>query len=406
MRQVGSILVAVSVFAAACGRGGETQVVPTPPTSSVQTTTPPVPSVTMTSPTPTAELGGDLSNVHIELTKVATLDQPLAMAFRTGDDALYVAEKGGTIVAIRNGAVDPDPVLDITGDVSGGGEQGLLGLAFSPDGAFMYVNYTDKGGDTQVVEYAFGDSGAVKGSRRPVLSIHQPFSNHNGGNLVFGPDGFLYIGMGDGGSQGDPNRNGQNLGVLLAKMLRIDPRPFQGSPYSVPSDNPFVGRAGARPEIWAYGVRNPWRFSFDRVTGDLWIGDVGGSDREEVDLQPAGQGGQNYGWNLVEGTLPHTDNLPAGLIPPIYDYDHSDGRCVVTGGYVYRGSAIPALYGAYLFVDFCQGQLMGLREVGGVRKQVLALGPSVDEVSSFGEDQSGELYMLSLAGDVFRIVQG
>jgi glucose/arabinose dehydrogenase len=406
MRRVGSILVAVGVFAAACGRGGGTQVVLTPPTSPVQTTTPPVPSVTMTSPSPTAEPGGDLSNVHIELSRIATLDQPLAMAVRTGDDALYVAEKGGVIVAIRNGNVDPTPVLDISGDVSGGGEQGLLGLAFSPDGAFLYVNYTDTGGDTQVVEYAFGDSGAVKGSRRPVLSIHQPFSNHNGGNLVFGPDGFLYIGMGDGGSQGDPNRNGQNLGVLLAKMLRIDPRPFQGAPYSVPSDNPFVGRAGARPEIWAYGVRNPWRFSFDRETGDLWIGDVGGSDREEVDFQPAGQGGQNYGWNLMEGTLPRSDNLPAGMTLPIYDYDHSDGRCVVTGGYVYRGSAIPALYGAYLFVDFCQGQLMGLREVGGVRKQVLALGPSVDEVASFGQDQNGELYMLSLAGDVFRIVQG
>ena len=234
--------------------------------------------------------------------------------------------------------------------------------------------------------------------------MDQPYSNHNGGNLVFGPDGYLYIGLGDGGSGGDPHGNAQSLGTLLGKMLRIDPRPSGDSPYGIPPDNPFVDTQGARAEIWAYGLRNPWRYSFDRSTGDLWIGDVGQSAWEEVDRQPASSdGGENYGWNVREGSHPYADGSAPDAVDPVYDYPHSDGGCVVTGGYVYRGAAIPDLVGAYVFADFCLGTLEVLRHDGDTAV-VTDLGPTVQAVSSFGEDAAGELYVLSLAGGVYRVV--
>ena len=209
------------------------------------------------------------------------------MAVRSGDTALYVAEKTGKVVAVRDGIVDPVPMLDLSEEVSLGGEQGLLGLAFSPDGRDVYVNFTDTNGDTHITGYAMRGGQADTATRRDLLVVDQPYSNHNGGNLVFGPDGYLYIGLGDGGSGGDPQGNGQSLSTLLGKMLRIDPTPFGDRPYRIPTDNPFVGHVAARPEIWAYGLRNPWRYSFDRLTGDLWIGDVGQSAWEEVDVQPS-----------------------------------------------------------------------------------------------------------------------
>jgi glucose/arabinose dehydrogenase len=304
---------------------------------------------------------------------------------------------------LRDGRVDPTPALDISGLVSAGGEQGLLGLAFSPDGRFVYVNYTDSSGNTNVVEYAWAGGRANLATRRLVLFLRQPFSNHNGGNLLFGPDGDLYIGLGDGGSEGDPLGNGQSLGTLLGKMLRIQPRPGGSGPYGIPAGNPFAGRNGPRPEIWAYGLRNPWRFSFDRQTGDLWIGDVGQNMWEEVDRQPAGSGGgQNYGWNRLEGNHPYQGSSPTNAVGPVYEYSHDTGGCAVTGGYVYRGGAIPALEGAYVFADFCLGRIMGLRLVGG-RARVQALGPTISNLSSFGRDQQGELYALSLSGGVYRL---
>jgi glucose/arabinose dehydrogenase len=330
------------------------------------------------------------------------LDTPLAVAVRSGDPALYVAERPGRIVAIRNGKVDPTPILDISGRIASGGEQGLLGLAFSPSGSFLYVNFTDTQGNTNVDEYPFA-AGRVSGSPRRVLFVDQPFSNHNGGNLAFGPDGYLYIGLGDGGSEGDPGRTGQSLSTLLAKMIRIDPRPSGGAGYTIPPDNPFVGRAGIRPEIWALGLRNPWRYSFDRSTGDLWIGDVGQGSWEEIDFQPAGSaGGQNYGWSRMEGA--HLYNGPPlpNQAAPVYEYSHSTGGCAVTGGYVYRGTALPWMVGAYVFGDYCQGQIMALRLVGG-HASVRALGLQVSSLSSFGQDQSGELYALSLSGQVYRL---
>jgi glucose/arabinose dehydrogenase len=318
---------------------------------------------------------------------------------------LYVADKWGPVMAIRGGRVDPTPVLDLTGKVSTGSEQGLLGLAFSADGRFLYVNYTDVNGDTNVVEYTMDGGRTRRGSARRLLFIRQPYPNHNGGNLILGPDGYLYIGMGDGGSQGDPMQNGQNPDRLLAKMLRIDPRPSGGKAYGIPPDNPFVSRPGARAEVWAFGLRNPWRFSFDRQTGDLWIGDVGGSEREEVDFQRGGsRGGQNYGWSLMEGSLRQSEDLPAGLVTPVYEYETgSGGTCAITGGYVYRGNAIPDLRGAYLFSDFCGGEIKAFRFEGGKVRQVRTLA-TARSVASFGEDGEGELYVLSLSGAVYEIV--
>jgi glucose/arabinose dehydrogenase len=350
----------------------------------------------------------DLDAVNVVLVKVAQLEQPLAIATRPHDPALYVAEKTGRVVAIRDGRVDPSPVLDLSREVSLGGEQGLLGAAFSPSGTFLYVDYTDVNGDTHVTEFAIDGGNADLGSRRDVLFVAQPFSNHNGGELVFGPDGFLYIGLGDGGSGGDPQGNGQSLSTLLGKILRISPRPSGNDAYAIPPDNPFVGSGDARPEIWAYGLRNPWRFSFDRTTGDLWIGDVGQSAWEEIDLQPDdAQGGGNYGWNVMEGNHAYGDGSPTGaMVPPVYEYPHAEGRCVMTGGYVYRGRSIPALAGAYVFGDFCDGRLEALRTADGQVIDHAFLGPTVHALSSFGEDASGELSAHSLSGGLDELAPG
>ena len=334
---------------------------------------------------------------------VAELEQPVAMAVRAGDDALYVAEKVGRVVAISP-ASDPRVVLDLTNRVSLGSEQGLLGVAFSPDGRYLYVDFTDTEGDTHVAEFAFDDDGADPASERLVLFVEQPFSNHNGGALAFGPDGHLYVALGDGGSAGDPMGNAQSLSTLLGKLLRISPRPSGGEPYAIPRDNPFVGRAGARPEIWAYGLRNPWRFSFDAETGDLWIGDVGQNAWEEIDLEPAGSdGGSNFGWDRLEGTHPFEGASAPGSVRPVFEYANGDGSCAVTGGYVYRGALIPALSGAYVFADYCRGRLEAFVPRNGRATKARMLGPRVEALASFGEDARGELYVLSLAGTVSRI---
>jgi glucose/arabinose dehydrogenase len=368
-----------------------------PPASSPPSTPP---SSSDPSPAP-----ANLASVRIRLVEVATLEQPLAMAVRAGDPALYIAQKTGTVVAIRGGRVDPAPVLDLTEEVSLGGEQGLLGLAFSPDGRQLYVNFTDSAGDTHVTEFAMGDRRAEPATRRDVLVVDQPYANHNGGNLVFGPDGYLYIGLGDGGSGGDPHGNGQSTRTLLGKMLRIDPRPSRATSYRIPPDNPFVARSDARPAIWAYGLRNPWRYSFDRLTGDLWIGDVGQNDWEEIDRQPAGSsGGENYGWNILEGSHEFFgEEVPGGGVPPVFEYSHAEGGCTVIGGHVYRGEAIPGLYGAYLFGDLCIGEIEALRVEQGQVTEQGSLGPVVPNLSSFGEDGRGELYAMSLDGGLYRI---
>ena len=370
-------------------------------------TTSPSPSASSSTAGPSSA-SPTLADVRIRLEQVATLEQPLGMAVREGDSALYVAQKTGKVVAIRAArTVDKVPVLDLSDEVSLGGEQGLLGLAFAPGGRELYVNYTDTNGDTHVTGFAMRGDRADPATRRDILVVEQPYSNHNGGNLVFGPDGFLYVGLGDGGSGGDPLGNGQSLSTLLGKMLRIDPQLSGEAPFRVPADNPFVGRADARPAIWAYGLRNPWRYSFDRLTGDLWIGDVGQTEWEEIDVQPAGSsGGENYGWNILEGSHPFFgDELPNG-VAPIYEYSHAEGGCTVIGGYVYRGESIPELSGAYLFGDLCIGEIEALRVENGRVTGHAALGPVVENLSSFGEDADGELYAMSLSGGVYRITAG
>jgi glucose/arabinose dehydrogenase len=343
---------------------------------------------------------------------------PVAIAQQPNSDDLYIVEKTGRIRALRDGLVlDPVPVLDVSSEVSSGLEQGLLGLAFSPDGKFIYVNLTDAAGDTHILEFAFANGVAVPSSRRELFSVDQPFANHNGGTLMFGPDGYLYIALGDGGSGGDPGYRAQTLSTRLGKMLRIDPRPSGGAPYTVPADNPFVpdpdGASppppGALPEIWAYGLRNPWKFSFDRATGDLWIGDVGQDTWEEVNRQPAGSaGGQNYGWNHMEG-LALYDGRPTGAVEPanhtrpIHVYGRDGGACSVTGGYVYRGSSA-SLRGSYVFADWCDGKLRYLRQANGQVTESGELGVVVPSITAFGEDHDGELYAISLGGTIFKIV--
>jgi glucose/arabinose dehydrogenase len=365
------------------------------------------PATTAAPGTTTPAAGGPLKDVRLRLARVVTAEEPVAMAAPRGDQTIYLAEKVGRVRALRGGRLDPTPVLDLTGKVALGGEQGLLGLAFSLDRRFLYVYYTDLDGDIRIVEYGMRGGRANPGSRRELLSVeHSQFGNHNGGQLAVAADGTLWAGIGDGGSGGDPNGNGQNLGVLLGKILRIDPRAAGGRPYRIPPDNPFVGRAGARPEIWAYGLRNPWRFSFDPATGDKWIGDVGQGQWEEVDHEPAAARGRNYGWNRLEGTHEFDGSRPAGAVDPVLEYDHGGGACSVTGGYVYRGSRIPALRGAYVYGDYCAGWIRAARLRGGKVAERRDFGLDVQGLASFGVDQAGELYALSLGGEVFRLVAG
>ena len=387
-----SIILSLALMAAACG-GPDPEASPPSPQ-------PPSPS---SGPSPSGPGVVPLGQVRVRLVRVATLEQPLAMAVREGDPSLYLAEKTGRVMAIRDGRVDPLPVLDLSGQVSLGGEQGLLGLVFSPDGRYLYVNLTDVRGDTHVAEFEMGKERARAGSRREVVFVDQPFSNHNGGHLAFGPDGYLYIGLGDGGSGGDPFDNAQSLDTVLGKMLRIDPRPEGGRPYSIPEDNPFIGEGEARSEIWAYGFRNPWRYSFDRETGDLWITDVGESVREEINYQPASSaGGENYGWNVFEGTAPFQGGELPDAVRPILDYGRDQGLTVI-GGYVYRGADIPGLQGAYVFGDFFKPSLRAIAREGRRVGDSAELGVEVPNLSSFGEDLDGELYALSLSGPVYRL---
>jgi len=342
------------------------------------------------------------------------LSSPLDVQAIPGDRSrLFVVEQGGRIRVVREGAVLPAAYLDIASRISSGGERGLLGLAFHPafaqNGRF-FVNYTDGNGDTHIAEFraAPGADVADPNSERQILFVGQPFANHNGGGLAFGNDGMLYIGLGDGGSGGDPLGNAQNLATPLGKMLRIDVD--RGSPFAVPPDNPFVARAGAFPAVWAYGLRNPWRFAFDRLTGDLVIGDVGQNTLEEVDVGLASRrGGENYGWNTTEGTLcfnPPSGCATAGLTPPVLDYaTGSGGTCAVTGGYVYRGSRYASLKGAYFYGDYCSGRIWAMdaaAAIGGTLRVKQALDTSLS-ISSFGEDQSGEIYVVNLNGTISKL---
>jgi len=356
----------------------------------------------------------------LRLVPVADRGSLTAMAARTGTRTLYVAEQRGVVRAARDGRLLPTPVVDLSDRVSqDGGERGLLGIAFSPDGARMYVDFTDTEGNTQVDQFVMQGRNADPASRKTILAVDQPQPNHNGGQLAFGPDGYLYIALGDGGAEGDRGTgharagNGQSLDTLLGKILRIapDPDPTADSAYSVPPDNPFVGRADARPEIWAYGLRNPWRFSFDRENGDLWIGDVGQDQWEEIDHVAATSGrdagkGANFGWNRLEGTHEFAGDAPTDAVAPVYEISHDTGACAVVGGYVYRGAGVPALSGSYVFSDNCDGTIRVLTADGKGGVTMRDSGLHADSVSSFGQANNGGLYVLSLADGLFRIAAG
>jgi len=342
------------------------------------------------------------------------LDSPTFLASPPGGADIYVVEQPGRIRKLVNG-VPQTPVLDISNRVSSGGERGMLSLAFDPqfaDNGNLFVYFTDPSGDIAIERFTFPVAGGAtppagtESTAVRVLTIaHRSYANHNGGQLQFGLDGMLYVGTGDGGGGGDPLGSGQNVDTLLGKILRID---VSSLPYKIPADNPFVGQPGKRPEIWAFGVRNPWRFSFDPATGGLYIADVGQDNREEVDVVAANAAGLNYGWNRWEGTACYpsgTSCNPAGITMPLIDYDHSEG-CSITGGYVYHGSALPEVAGRYFYSDFCSGWLRSflVSDASAVERIDWGITP-VGNIQSFGVDSSRELYALTSAGGVYRLVR-
>jgi glucose/arabinose dehydrogenase len=331
-----------------------------------------------------------------------------------GSGRMFVVERSGAIRIVQDGQILPTPFLNVRSLITtGGSEQGLLGLAFHPNYAangqlFIYYTATDKANTIARYTVSADPNVADPNSGVVLISIPDTRDNHNGGMLAFGPDGYLYIGTGDGGGAGDPERNGQNSQAMLGKLLRIDVNGADaGLPYAIPPSNPFAERGAAGGQVWAYGLRNPWRFSFDRLTQELYIADVGQGDYEEIDLQPAGSaGGENYGWNPTEGAhcfQPRSGCSFDGLVLPIAEYTHQAGDCSVTGGYVYRGSQSPALQGAYLFGDFCTGRFWMLRRDASGQWTAGLIQDTEHQISSFGEDEAGEVYLLSLAGGIYRV---
>lgn len=434
-----TITIALAAVVAACSptavTPGDATAPPTPAPTNVPVTVPvtnvPVDTVAPTAAPATPTEPGQAETP--EATAVATAAGPVDPAAYTfaevadgfanpvlvthagdGSGRLFVVEQVGAIRIIQDGAVLPDPFYDMTGQVSQAYEQGLLGLAFSPhyaeDGAF-FINYTDLDGDTHIDRCRVAADDANHGGECvTILVVDDPYVNHNGGHLIFGPDGYLYIGMGDGGGGNDPDDRAQDLSQLLGKLLRLDVS-GDAATYTSPPDNPFAGQAGAREEIWAYGLRNPWRFSFDRATGDLYLGDVGQNAFEEVDYQPGGSaGGENYGWPYLEGRRVNTeanDAAPDGFssVPPLTSYAQEVGGCTVVGGYVYRGPSLPELNGVYFFADFCSG-LVWVLPAGTPDPSVTQWASTGVSISSFGEDEAGELYLVSLSGTVYRLERG
>ncbi len=349
----------------------------------------------------------------VRLIKIGDFESPLYVTAPPGDRRrVFVVEQGGRIMVVRGGKQLPTPFLDIRSKVTAGGEQGLLSMAFAPDYAqsgLFYVYYTEKSGTESIWEYhRASDDAADPNSARLVLRMDDPEPNHNGGLMIFGTDKLMYVGTGDGGGGNDQHGargNAQSLSSLLGKILRIDPRRSGGRPYSVPSSNPFVGRAGARGEIYSYGLRNPWRFSFDRTTGDLSIGDVGQDEVEEIDFVRKGRArGANFGWRPWEGRRRNFDEPAPGAVFPVITHTHQAGFCSITGGYVVRDRGVPGLYGRYVYGDYCNSRLRvaTLRAGRRVASRTLSGVPTISGVSSFGEDATGRVYVTSLNGPVYR----
>ena len=353
-----------------------------------------------------------IDSVTLRVQTVATgLSSPVHLAAPANDSRLFIVEQPGRIRIVQDGQLLGTPFLDIRAKVRSGGEQGLLSVAFHPDYAtngYFFVNYTDLNGDTRVERYRVSGNpnAADPASAKLIIAIAQPFSNHNGGQLAFGADGMLYIGMGDGGSGGDPQNHGQDRSTLLGDLLRIDVA--AGDPYAIPPDNPHVASTQLRPEIWASGLRNPWRFSFDFTDNMLYIADVGQGSWEEVNAVSAAQGGINFGWRIMEGA--HCYNAgtcdQSGLQLPVHEYANDNETCAVTGGHVYRGAAIPGITGHYFYSDYCAGWLKSFRLVSGTATahRTWDVG-DLGSVTSFGVDATGELYILSAEGTVRKLVE-
>ncbi|MBK8904806.1 MAG: PQQ-dependent sugar dehydrogenase [Anaerolineaceae bacterium] len=371
-------------------------------TNAPPTEQPPTPTPTVT---PIPE--NPVSSISLEPI-ISGLIQPLYLT-HAFDDRLFILEQAGTIRILQNGELLPEPFLDIMDPVnSNSNEQGLLGLAFHPnyqENGYFFLNYTNVNGGTNIARYRVSSDPNVAdpNSEQILLTVPQPYANHNGGMVAFGPDGYLYVGMGDGGSQGDPEGNGQNTGTLLGSILRLDIDSLDGS-YTIPADNPFVDDPNARPEVWAYGLRNPWRFSFDRLTNDLFVADVGQNTWEEVSWLAAGTpGGQNFGWNFMEGNHCYVTNCnPANFVPAVFEYDHTQG-CSISGGYIYRGQQFLSLYGNYFVADFCSGIIWGVFQQPDGSWQSTIVYRSSLPITSFGEDVNGELYVVARTGQILQV---
>jgi glucose/arabinose dehydrogenase len=363
------------------------------------------PATTAPATTTTVPVMGD---PVVAFEPVVSLDRPLDVAWRSGDPTLYVVEQPGRVVAVDAATGAARVVLDVTDVTDASGERGLLGLEFAPSGGLAYVNYTDAAGDTVIAEMPVDATGTFdRGAERVLMQVDQPYANHNGGDLEFGPDGLLYIGLGDGGSGGDPERRALDTSTVLGKLLRIDPTPSGDQPYTVPGDNPFVGVDGARPEIWSIGLRNPWKFTFDPLTGDLWVADVGQNALEEVNHVPAPTDGSiagrstSFGWSAYEGTDRYNTDQPAdGHVGPVLTYRHGADGCSVSGGAPYRGTSVPALSSGYVYGDYCSGRVWAL-DLAGARNVLLGTPGRVTAVVA-GPD--AELYVTSANGPVFRVV--
>ena len=396
------VVTALVLATGACGQSGEQEARRTSGTASAPATARSVPATSAPLAKPPTQ--AELNRVAVELERVARLRQPMALAVAEDNTTFYVGERAGRVRVIRDGQLDRQPVLDLTDQVVVEGEGGLLGVALAPDGRHLYVSFTDGEHAVRLVEVAVKGDEVDTASRRGVLTIRQPSTVHHGGNLVFGPDGLLWLGVGDGNPSGDPANAAQSLGVLSGKLLRLDPRPSGSKGYTVPASNPFVDRKGARPEIWAFGLRNPWRFSFDRANRDLWIGDVGQNIIEEIDgIGLRRSKGANFGWRRLEGSRQFSGSPPPNAVPPVHEYAHRNGRCAVIGGHVYRGSQIRGLQGAYVYGDVCDGRIRALAHTRGKPVRHRDLGLRLPGLVSFAEDRDGELLALSLAGGVYRL---